>query len=364
MTIDGTQSVGGGSEIAWYEWMQDGKTLASEASAMLYLSEGDHYLRLMVTNGAGNTDTDGVRIQIRPPVPHGDNALRDSGFEEGSSGWDIVRASIVTSPVHSGRRALAMVPQRRPSVRQRVPVSPETKYRISAWVSGTPATTPPIIVRAAFDDAHGTPLHTAQLSFTTDANYTYREGTVVAPQAAVVMTLSLDFDVTVGASAFVDDVRVLDANLLTNSGFETPAPTGSDRQVPGWAFITGGAQVVADPAKVRSGARAVALQGHVNDYREVTQTVRALAGVQRYRVSGWVRTDGLTVAPRILLRFEPGGDRLVAQTISEGVYRFVSSELTTPLTTVERLTVRLRLEIPPEGAAGTAYFDDMLLEPL
>ena len=113
--------------------------------------------------------------------------------------------------------------------------------------------------------------------------YVYREGTVVAPSFATVMDLSLGVDLADGP-AFFDDVRVLDANLLSNAGFETPAPTGQDDAAPGWRFQAGGARVVSEPADVRSGTRAVALDGIPTDYRQVTQEIREIVGGTRYRL--------------------------------------------------------------------------------
>jgi hypothetical protein len=50
----------------------------------------------------------------------------------------------------------------------------------------------------------------------------------------------------------------------------------------------------------------------------------------------------------------------VAPETSEGAYRYVSGEVTAP-PGAKRLTIRLQLV---QGATGTAYFDDLLLEPL
>jgi hypothetical protein len=364
VTVDGTGSVDPGGTITQYRWTEPGVTLASAATATLALAEGDHYLRLTVTNSAGNTDTDGLQVQIRPPQPHGDNLLRCPGFEETPCGWALRHAWIVASPVHSGRRALTMDPLfGQPIAHQRVLISPGATYRISAWVRRGMIPVPPLLVRAVFVDNDDTQLQTTDFPFAAGAEYVYREGTTVAPQGAVAMDLFLGGNLGsgLGRPAFFDDVRVLDRNLLTNAGFETRSPTGLDKHTPGWRFEDQGARVVTEPANVRSGARAVALEGLQNDVSQVTQVLRNLTGAPRYRVSAWLKTGGLTVAPTIVGRFDTGGgDQSVAPETSEGAYRYVSGEVTAP-PGAKRLTIRLQLV---QGATGTAYFDDLLLEPL
>ena len=359
VSVDGTASVDPAGAITAYVWTEGQVTLASQAVATLYLPEGDHYLRLKVTDNTGATDTDGLQVQIRPPVPHGANLLRSPGFEEPLLDWEIIRASIVTSPVHTGRRALRMEPQQEPVVRQRIAVSPEASYRISTWVRRGTALGPPLVVRAVFADVDGVSLQTTNLRFAAGTQYVYREGTVVAPKAAVTMDLLLGAGLT-GGPAFFDDVRILDANLLSNGGFETPASTGQDNEAPGWRFEAGGARVITEPANVRSGTRAVALEGIPTDYRQITQEIRGLTGAPRYRISAWLKTAGLSAPPSIVARFDTGGNRVVAQTTSEGTYRYVSAELTASAG-AQRLTIRLRLD---RGTTGTAYFDDLLVEPL
>ena len=359
VTVDGRGSVDPGGAIRAYAWTEDGVTLALDAVATIFLPEGDHYLRLTVTNSAGNTDTDGLRILISPPAPHGDNLLRCPGFEETPCGWELTGASIVSSPVHTGRRALRMDPLQGTVAHQRVGVSPGATYRISAWVRRVRVLVPPMTVRAVFVDDDGEPLQTTDLPFTAGAEYGYSEGAVVAPRRAVAMDLVVGGNLA-GHPAFLDDVRVLDANLLVNGGFETRTPTGQDNRAPGWRFEAGGARIVTEPANVHSGERAVALEGIPNDFRQVTQEIRRLPGAPRYRVSAWLKTTGLSEAPTISARFNVGGNQIVAQSTSEGAYRFVSSILTAP-PGAERLTIRLRLDT---GVTGAAYVDDLLIEPL
>ncbi|MEC3977606.1 chitinase [Amycolatopsis sp. H20-H5] len=69
------------------------------------------------------------------------NLLANPGFEAGNlSGWTCSgSASVVTSPVHSGSRAVTATPagQDNAQCTQVVQVKPSTAYKLSAWVQGS-----------------------------------------------------------------------------------------------------------------------------------------------------------------------------------------------------------------------------------
>lgn len=366
VTLNGSQSTTPTGAIADYVWTNRNSTVATQSTATLTLPEGDHYLRLAVTNSAGRTDTDGLRVKIRPPKPHGDNLVRNGGFEDNTA-WQFTGASIVTR-AHTGQRALRLKPQGA-AVKQRILITPETRYQVSAWVRvGNPDPFQPPVqsatmrVRAVFLNRHGTEIATTVKHFPATftpfgatASYAYRSTEFIAPEGAVAMDLVLGTD----NALFVDEVRVLDDNLLTNAGFETRAPSGRDDEAPGWLFEAGGARVVTDPVHVRSGTRVIALEGIPSNYRQVIQEV-PLVGATRYRITAWLKTVGLTASPTISARFDTGGNRVIAAETSLGSFKLIRRELDAPAGT-QRLTVRLRLK---RGASGTAYFDDLLVSPL
>jgi hypothetical protein len=366
VTLNGSESTTPTGAITSYVWTSRQVTVATQPTATLTLPEGDHYLRLAVTNSAGRTDTDGLRVKIRPPKPHGDNLVRNGGFEDDTA-WQITGASIVTR-AHTGHRALRLNPQGA-VVKQRILVTPKTRYQVSAWVRiGNPDPFQPPVeaatmrVRVVFLDPNDCPITTVKpfpASFTpfpATASYAYRSADFVAPEAAVAMDLALGTD----NALFVDDVRVLDDNLLTNAGFETRAPSGSDNEAPAWTFEGGDARVVTNPIHVRSGTRAVALEGIPSNYRQVLQEIRTLTGATRYRITAWLKTVNLTASPTMFARFDTGGNRVIASETSPGAFKLIGRELDAPAG-AQRLTVRLRLE---RGASGTAYFDDLLVSPL
>ncbi len=68
------------------------------------------------------------------------NIVANPGFETGStSSWTCTGASVVTSPVHSGSRALSGTPagQDFAQCTQSIVVVPNTAYKLSAWVNGS-----------------------------------------------------------------------------------------------------------------------------------------------------------------------------------------------------------------------------------
>ena len=263
----------------------------------------------------------------------------------------------MTAPVHSGRRAVRI--DAGGVVAQRLAVTPATSYQISAWVRRPTFLPTPIRVAAVFLDAAGRRIATRELAFAATTSYAYRQGDVVAPAEAVAMDLLIRGDPG-GMHVFVDDVRVVDDNLLVNAGFEVRAPTGRDDDAPHWRFEAGGARVVTAPEPVRGGARAVALEGIPSDFRQVTQEIRALTGAARYRITAWLRTDGISAAPTVSARFDTDSDQIVANETSDGAFRLVGRELAAP-PGAERLTLQLRLA---KGVSGTAYFDDLLVVPV
>ncbi len=68
------------------------------------------------------------------------NLLTNPGFESGTlTGWTCSAGSVVTSPVHSGSRALAGAASASDNATctQKVAVKPSTAYTLSAWVRGS-----------------------------------------------------------------------------------------------------------------------------------------------------------------------------------------------------------------------------------
>ena len=210
-----------------------------------------------------------------------------------------------------------------------------------------------------FLDAAGHRIATRELAFGATTNYTYRRGEVVAPAEAVAMDL---VDPRRPAACMSSSMTSgsLDDNLLANAGFEVRAPTGRDDDAPHWRFEAGGARVVTAPEPVRGGTRAVALEGIPSDFRQVTQEIRSLTGAARYRITAWLRTDGISAAPTMSARFDTGSDQIVANETSDGAFRLIGRELAAP-PGAERLTLQLRLA---KGVSGTAYFDDLLIVPV
>ncbi|CAM4059973.1 chitinase [Kibdelosporangium persicum] len=68
------------------------------------------------------------------------NIVGNPGFETGTlSGWSCTGATVVSSPVRSGTKALAGTPSGQDFARctQQIPVQPNTAYKLTAWVNGS-----------------------------------------------------------------------------------------------------------------------------------------------------------------------------------------------------------------------------------
>ena len=215
----------------------------------------------------------------------------------------------------------------------------------------------PIRVRVTHFDANDDPIAHEHSSFATTLNYLHRQTIVVAPQDAVAMELVLLAEPGPGP-VFVDDVRLIDDSLLVNGGFEVRPRNGRDDESPGWRFEAGGARVVTD--EVRSGTRAVALEGIATELRQVSQEIRELAGATQCRVTAWLKTVDVSEPPTISARFDVGGNLIVSQQVSDGAWRRVGGVIDVP-PGAQRLSVRVRIE---RGTTGTTYLDDVLVVPV
>jgi hypothetical protein len=351
VTVDGSASADPGGSPLRFRWRLGERTVASSAVAALELPEGEHILRLLVENEAGETGSDMLRISVRPSRHHGENLLRSPGFEDGATGWTIAEAAFAQPPdTRSGLHAIRLdAIAQQPVVAQEVPISPGVTYRVSAWirrVTEAPTTT----IRCVFRDAAGRELAVADMVHDTPGTgYVYREATAISPAGAATMALLVGHELT--GTVLFDDVRVLDGNLLANPGFERHAPSGDEEKSPGWTFERPGS-VTDDPVLVRGGSRALALPGGRPEFQQVIQTVPVVAG-RRYRIAGWVRR-GATF-PELRFRFPAQQGSVPLDGTPEGTYAFVDRAVTAPAG-ADTLTVRLRL---PANATGTSCFDDL-----
>jgi hypothetical protein len=371
--LHGTATLDSFGTITTYAWSERGRTEATGAAPVLDLAEGDHYLRLVVTDDAGRADSDAVGVRILPTAP-GENRLACPGFEESPCPWTTTTAGgVLTSPkmpldAHSGARAFKMVQKGLPqSLRQRVLVSPGSILTVSGWLRTSSLVSAPASLTASVLDAGGAVLQTVTLASQLGTTpYTYHQAVLRAPDDAAFIEIAGALGPGLGSgTALFDDLRVRDRNLLRNGRFEVPSPRGQDDEAPGWAFVRGG-RVADDAGHAHSGRHALVL-GPDEEYQLVTQTIAHFPG-RRYRVSGWLQTAGLGTAPTFHVRFLGAGGgnlgtRSVASSPSEGAYTFLTRDLLDadiPAGTA-MLAVELRLGAV---ASGTAWFDDLMIEPL
>lgn len=271
--------------------------------------------------------------------------------------------------MHSGARALklvhASVPQQ---VKQRVAITPGATYVASGWVKTQGLTPVWSTLTANVLDAGGTVLERRTIHRTRgNSPYAYAEQVIVAGPAAAAIELVNDVDAGAGTGkVFLDDLRVRDRTLLVNGSFESRSPDGSDRRAPGWVFARPG-RVADTPSLARGGRRSLELASSTMNYQLVYQSFPHVPG-RNYRVSAWVRTDGVAIPATFNIRqVAANGANLgtvpMPATLSEGQYTLVQRAITG--TDLPAATASLQLEIKfGQNLAGTVRFDDFLVEAL
>jgi PKD domain len=366
--LDASASYDPDGSVSTYAWTLGGKPVRTSTipATKTYLPEGEHYLRLVVTDASGNVDSDAVKIRVLPVAP-GENRLACPGFEETPcGGWLIVGGTTTSTPgeAHSGARAVRMVQnglaQR---LSQRVPVSPGV-YTVSGWLRTQSLANPYAVLMTNLLDSNGAVLQSDIFAkLRGNSPYAYYEKTFNVPETVAFIEVVGALDGSGTGKAFFDDFRIRDRNLLANGRFEVRSPTGQERDAPGWEFGRGGA-IVDGPENVRSGRYALALAPYGN-YHLIRQTIVHVPG-RRYRVSGWVKTTGLDTAPTYNVRFlgasgQNLGTRSIAALTSEGAYTYVSRELLAGdiPAAAALLSVELMLD---QVSSGTAFFDDLMVE--
>jgi hypothetical protein len=371
VTLQGSGSFDPDGAIDAYAWSTLNQPWADSATALVVLPEGDHYARLVVTDNEGKVDSDAVRVRVVPAVP-GENRLSCPGFEEGMCGWELAGGGARTKGGHSGRFALQFTQNGAVQVaRQRVPVSLGS-YTVSGWFATGGLSTPAASLVYSVLDADGAVLLTRAFARKAGTSpYTYHEAAIGPVKGAAFIEVAAALGGPGLGRAFFDDLRIRDRNLLENGRFEVRAVNGQEDEAPGWVFVRPG-QVVHDPASVRSGERALALtHGGI-----ITPTTDALAVNQEiahvspsgYRVSLWVKTSGLSLPPTFEITLHgPSGRTLGTRTITiaaaDSDYTYLSRTLDAADIPAETASLMVTMGLP-RLAEGTAFFDDVMVEPL
>jgi K319-like protein/carbohydrate binding protein with CBM4/9 domain len=373
--LDGSASHDPDGSLTTYAWSIKGRRVAATAATILNLPEGDHYVRLLVADNAGNVDSDAVRVRVVPLVP-GDNLLACAGFEDGGCGWKGSSANVgltnAPADVHSGSWALRILQDSAPqSVRQRVRITPGATYTVSGWLrtKAGPLPSRPATLTANVLDGSGTVLRT--IVFATKAGnspYSYHQTDPITaePTAAVLEVVgTLDGNTLGTDAAYFDDLRIRDRNLLQNGRFEIASPSGSTIEAPGWAFGKGG-RIANDPTLARSGRYVLALEPSP-EYHHITQQIVHTPG-RSYRVSAWLKTVGMGTAPLIQVRFLDAsragrGAKIISNVPSEGSYRLASGIVAAAEIPAGTALLEVTIHLD-HVSTGSAYLDDVLVEPI
>ena len=359
-----------GAVTAW-TWTEKDKVVATTQNPTLSLSEGEHYLRLVVRDAVGRTDSDAVRVRIAGSGP-GANQLACAGFEPrvGPCPWQVTGPGAVLVDArfaHSGDNAFRMVADGSlQQLRQRVGVNPGATYIVSGWLRTQGPIAGALTARLLDNDGNDLQQPIAVGRQSGNSPYANRQVTVVAPDHAVWIELVVEVPAQyVSGTLYADDLRVRNRNLLRNGDFEQDVPTGpymGEYNPPEWTVR--GTKLLDDPARAHSGQRTLALVPDGPSHLIEQRIVHAVG--TGYRVSAWIRTEGVTTAPRLnVVFYKTGGgiltSALVGSVVSEGGYAFVSKDLATLPTG----TVVIGLNLQYGGTvAGKVYLDNALIEPV
>jgi hypothetical protein len=357
--------------VTTWTWTEKDTVVATTQNPTLSLSEGEHYLRLVVRDAAGRTDSDAVRVRITGPGP-GANQLACAGFEPriGPCPWQVTGPGAVLADArfaHSGNHAFRIVADGTlQQLRQRVGVNPGATYIVSGWLRTQGPIAGTLTARLLDNDGNDLQQPIAVGRQSGNSPYANRQVTVVAPDHAVWIELVVEVPAQfVSGTLYVDDLRVRDRNLLRNGNFEQDVPTGPyipDYNPPEWTVR--GTELIDDPARAHAGQRALALVPE-GDSHLIEQRIAHAVGTG-YRVSAWIKTEAVTTAPQLKVVFyNTGGgiltSALIGSVISEGKYTFVSKDLAT----VPTGTVTIGLNLQYGGKpAGKVYLDNALIEPV
>lgn len=366
--LDGSGSSDADGLLTAHDWSLRGTALASGAQVPVHLPEGDHHVRLVVTDDAGKLDSDAVHVRVLPVVP-GENRLASPGFEESPSEWQLGPGAAVTGAkgaAHSGRFAVQMTPSfYKNPLRQRVAVSLGA-YTVSGWIKTALSGIGEATLSVSVLDADGAVLLSQVFAHQGGkAPYTYHQVVVQPLKGAAFIEVAASLGGSASGRAFFDDLRIRDRNVLKNGRFEVRSANGQEEEAPGWGFVRGGL-VIDDPENVRSGRYALALVP-TDTYHLITQeAIHTSPG--GYRVSAWVKTTGLSAAPtvKVVLLGSSGqtlATRALTVPLSEGQYGYVSRTLAPSDMPVGTASLSLVIELP-QLTDGTAFIDDVMVEPL
>ncbi|MEO8137478.1 MAG: PQQ-dependent sugar dehydrogenase, partial [Betaproteobacteria bacterium] len=219
----------GDGDLLRYDWnFGDGSPVVTYTNinpdtnvflAHTFMTTGNFVVGLTVTDGGGLSSTNTVEIVVTSGNGNGgSNLLTNPGFEQGGTGWSAIgtNPSIVTSPVHSGTRALGIAGSSAGqfSVEQTLPVSGGSAYDVSAWIK-TDALAGGASIIVNWQDASRRNLSIDTITIVRGTNdWTQRFANIVSPPQAAWVRVSLRLvrEPDNAGTAWFDDVGIAASN--------------------------------------------------------------------------------------------------------------------------------------------------------
>ncbi|MEF3302347.1 tandem-95 repeat protein [Paenibacillus sp. GYB003] len=184
----------------------------------------------------------------------------------------------------------------------------------------------------------------------------------------LVWTMAAGLVAAIGPGAAGAD-GTANANVLANPGFETTAANAA------WAGGTGAASwtpyifagtpaFAVDQAVYRTGSRSVRISSSSQARGAIYQQTNAVAPGKTYRVSGWMKTEG--VSGKALVRIQAGrtsgGNLLVNLAEAKGSTDWTHFAQHVTMPTNATTPAWLKVEAFLENSSGTVWFDDFAVE--
>jgi len=196
----------------------------------------------------------------------------------------------------------------------------------------------------------GAAIHYTTNGTTPSASSTLYTAPFTLTASATVKAIAIKSGMTNSAIASAVFTITAPSNLLTNPGFESGAT--------GWSLPTG-ASITTTSGEIHTGSRA--LEMAAGAWAGAHQAQPASAGA-RYRVAGWLKTQGATEGARLRVDFEDSAGGTLATTslplvTGTTAYQPFSASVTAPAGTARARVWCVR----PASTVGLAWFDDLAL---
>ena len=152
------------------------------------------------------------------PPTETDNLIKNSGFEDGGTGWNVKNGSIQTNTsfVYSGLKSLEIIGEANSwkGVSQKIAISEGTSYRFSGWLKIRNLSRGNFFFEVRWYSESGSELGSKRQNFgktTSNTNYIKRQIDITAPAGATSVKFNLQANETNGIGNY-DEISIIPLN--------------------------------------------------------------------------------------------------------------------------------------------------------